>query len=243
MRRTVRRGAPIWRNSRRRRSVQQAPGAPRRSRASIPRRADARRPFGLWGLTRAPSHRVGWGRGAKARSASMVLKRSPYRLRSAFEAGASNPTQIQRLRVSCGQMFWRPARCREVCGCRHVVIRPSPLDDEWWTTAMVCAYLKLGKRALWDIRCDPTKGFPKALKPGGKVNLYRALDVRDWLENRRASNSTAQPKAPGKKYAPTPAASQTVAQPPSITITAAATPPKRVPRRKPAVDPRQLVLF
>lgn len=62
----------------------------------------------------------------------------------------------------------------------------SPLDDEWWTTAMVCAYLKLGKRALWDIRCNPSKGFPMALKPGGKVNLFRALDVRAWLENRSA---------------------------------------------------------
>jgi hypothetical protein len=37
-----------------------------------------------------------------------------------------------------------------------------PLDNEWWTTAMVCSYLKLKRRALWDIRRDPGKAFPAA---------------------------------------------------------------------------------
>ena len=63
-----------------------------------------------------------------------------------------------------------------------------PLDDEWWTTAMVCSYLKLKRRALWDIRRDPEKAFPAAVKPGGKVNLFRAEDVRVWVAKRRPSS-------------------------------------------------------
>ncbi len=60
----------------------------------------------------------------------------------------------------------------------------KPIDDEWWTTEMVCAHLKLSKRALWDIRNAPSKGFPLAIKPGGKVNLFRAADVRAWMAAR-----------------------------------------------------------
>ncbi len=54
-------------------------------------------------------------------------------------------------------------------------------DDEWWTTDRVCAHLKLSKRALWDLRVHPTKAFPAAVKPGGKINLFRAEEVRAWL--------------------------------------------------------------
>ncbi len=70
----------------------------------------------------------------------------------------------------------------------------KPIDDEWWTTAMVCAHLKLGKRALWDIRRDALKRFPGAIKPGGKVNLFRASDVRGWMDQRVAA--ATRPRAP-----------------------------------------------
>ena len=49
-----------------------------------------------------------------------------------------------------------------------------PLDDEWWTTAMVCSYLKLKRRALWDIRRDPAKAFPAAVKRN------RPIDPAFW---------------------------------------------------------------
>jgi predicted DNA-binding transcriptional regulator AlpA len=61
-------------------------------------------------------------------------------------------------------------------------------DDEWWTTDRVCAHLKLSKRALWDLRVHPTKAFPAAIKPGGKINLFRADEVRAWLAARRPAN-------------------------------------------------------
>lgn len=60
----------------------------------------------------------------------------------------------------------------------------KPIDDEWWTTDTVCALLKVGKRSLWNLRKDPTKSFPAAIKPGGKVILFRAADVRAWLASR-----------------------------------------------------------
>lgn len=67
-------------------------------------------------------------------------------------------------------------------------------DEEWWTTDRVCAHLKLSKRALWDLRAHPTKAFPVAIKPGGKINLFRADEVRAWLAARRPANA-AEPAA------------------------------------------------
>jgi len=115
-----------------------------------------------------------------------------------------------------------------------------PLDDEWWTTAMVCSYLKLKRRALWDIRRDPTKAFPAAVKPGGKVNLFRAEDVRVWVAKRRPSHLPPPQTPPPVKL-------QVIAKPevkgPPIEV--AAEPPNRQPQRKrPAPsDERQLGLF
>ena len=38
------------------------------------------------------------------------------------------------------------------------------LNDEWWATAMVCAYLKLGRKAIWKRQRDPRYRFPKAFR-------------------------------------------------------------------------------
>ena len=127
------------------------------------------------------------------------------------------------------------------------MIKPiiKPIDDEWWTTAMVCAHMKLGTRALWDIRRDPVKRFPEAIKPGGKVNLFRASDVRDWMDGRlaagvRSSVATIAPE-PVDMVEP-------VAQAPDVRSEPAQAPVDPVPakrRRKGAstVDVRQLELF
>lgn len=118
-----------------------------------------------------------------------------------------------------------------------------PLDDEWWTTAMVCSYLKLKRRALWDIRRDPDKAFPAAVKPGGKVNLFRAEDVRVWVAKRRPSHlPPSQPPAATRQVKP-----QVVAKPEAkeAPIVVVAEPPKRQPQRKRQLplDERQLGLF
>lgn len=126
-----------------------------------------------------------------------------------------------------------------------------PLDDEWWTTAMVCSYLKLKRRALWDIRRDPGKAFPSAVKPGGKVNLFRAEDVRIWVAKRRPSAlpppsiappANAKPPTSTKPVSARLAAAEPAALPPVVTTVAPIRKP--VPRKRAAVsDERQLGLF
>jgi predicted DNA-binding transcriptional regulator AlpA len=71
----------------------------------------------------------------------------------------------------------------------------SAIDDEWWTTEIVCAHLKLSKRALWDLRAHPTKAFPVAIKPGGKINLFRAAEVRAWMSARARPGGRSEPQA------------------------------------------------
>jgi hypothetical protein len=116
-----------------------------------------------------------------------------------------------------------------------------PLDDEWWTTAMVCSYLKLKRRALWDIRRDPAKAFPAAVKPGGKVNLFRAEDVRVWVAKRRPSHlPVPQPTAIPPTTQQTPKAQPTMA-PVVVKLERAKKPVQR--KRPPASDERQLGLF
>jgi predicted DNA-binding transcriptional regulator AlpA len=86
-------------------------------------------------------------------------------------------------------------------------------DDEWWTTDRVCAHLKLSKRALWDLRAHPTKAFPAAIKPGGKINLFRADDVRAWMAaHAQGSAMAVEPSLPSS---PPPATSP--ATEPSLT--------------------------
>lgn len=117
-----------------------------------------------------------------------------------------------------------------------------PLDDEWWTTAMVCSYLKLKRRALWDIRRDPGKAFPAAVKPGGKVNLFRAEDVRMWVAKRRPSSLP-----PPQLTAPPPPKPVVATKPWPVPAPIAVTPePLRRPvqrKRPPLRDERQLGLF
>ena len=117
-----------------------------------------------------------------------------------------------------------------------------PLDDEWWTTAMVCSYLKLKRRALWDIRRDPAKAFPAAVKPGGKVNLFRAEDVRVWVAKRRPSHLPAPQPAtiPPTTQQMTPKKQQTMV-PVVVKLEPAKKPGQR--KRAPASDERQLGLF
>jgi predicted DNA-binding transcriptional regulator AlpA len=125
----------------------------------------------------------------------------------------------------------------------------SAIDDEWWTTEMVCAHLKLSKRALWDLRAHPTKAFPVAIKPGGKINLFRAAEVRAWMETRARPGSSAVPEHATPDVAPAQTTEPTVAhadQPAAAEKSASApTLAKRQPRSasRSIQDARQLDLF
>lgn len=54
------------------------------------------------------------------------------------------------------------------------------IDDEWWTLAMVCTYLKLGRKAVWERKRDPKIGFPQPICLGSTRPRWRGEDVRAW---------------------------------------------------------------
>lgn len=62
-------------------------------------------------------------------------------------------------------------------------INPLPTAaDEWWTTRMTCAFLKISRKTLWERRKDESLGFPQPVQLGGARNLYRASAIRNWAE-------------------------------------------------------------
>ena len=63
-----------------------------------------------------------------------------------------------------------------------VMIAKGWENDEWWTTAMVCAYLKLGRKAIWERTRNPKIGFPKPTHFGSCRHRWRAGEVRAWAE-------------------------------------------------------------
>jgi predicted DNA-binding transcriptional regulator AlpA len=64
--------------------------------------------------------------------------------------------------------------------------RPDPAiwapREEWWTSKMVCAFLKISRKTLWERRRTEGLGFPQPVQMGGARNLYRASAVRTWAE-------------------------------------------------------------
>ncbi len=58
------------------------------------------------------------------------------------------------------------------------------LHDEWWTTAMVCAYLKLGRKAIWERTRNPRIGFPQPTHFGSCRHRWRAGEVKAWADLR-----------------------------------------------------------
>jgi predicted DNA-binding transcriptional regulator AlpA len=54
------------------------------------------------------------------------------------------------------------------------------VDEEWWTLSMVCAYLKLGRKAVWERKRDPKLGFPQPVRLGSSRPRWRGPDVRAW---------------------------------------------------------------
>lgn len=59
---------------------------------------------------------------------------------------------------------------------------PPPAADEWWTTRMTCAFLKISRKTLWERRKDESLGFPQPVQLGGARNLYRASAIREWAD-------------------------------------------------------------
>jgi len=58
-------------------------------------------------------------------------------------------------------------------------------NDDWWTTRSVCAFLKIGRKALWNMRRDPASVFPAPVDAVGHRHLYLAAEVRGWMDAQR----------------------------------------------------------
>lgn len=56
------------------------------------------------------------------------------------------------------------------------------VSDEWWTTRMVCAFLKISRKTLWERRRKAALDFPRPVNLGGSRNVYRASAVRAWAD-------------------------------------------------------------
>ena len=67
-------------------------------------------------------------------------------------------------------------------------VQPAPPSfgaDDWWTTRAVCGFLKIGRKALWNMRRDPACDFPAPVDAVGHRHLYLAAEVRAWMDARR----------------------------------------------------------
>ena len=91
----------------------------------------------------------------------------------------------------------KPANDRPVAAVRRnpspASFHPPTTTDEWWTTRMTCAFLKISRKTLWERRRDPTLNFPQPVQLGGTRNLYRASAIRDWAEELAAFTRPAEP--------------------------------------------------
>jgi len=66
---------------------------------------------------------------------------------------------------------------------RNAAPAPGPRrPDEWWTTRMVCDYLKISRKTLWDRRRRAPIQFPRPVNLGGGRNVYRASEVQAWAD-------------------------------------------------------------
>jgi hypothetical protein len=175
----------------------------------------------------------------------------PQRFRSEVYGSSSTifpvVRQVQFLRVSRIRGFLlkveNTSRILRIYHDARMTLRPKPIDDDWWTLAMVGSYLKLSKRALWDIRRNIQKGFPEPIRPGGKVCLFLADEIRAWAISQRgeatvrgALQTPATVDARGD-------AAQTDPDPPLVPMQALKRRPRERGRCVPLCDDRQLELF
>lgn len=62
-------------------------------------------------------------------------------------------------------------------------ITPTWLTDEWWTTSMVCSFLKLGRKAIWERQRHPDLAFPQAFHFGSMRHRWRSEEIRNWARD------------------------------------------------------------
>jgi predicted DNA-binding transcriptional regulator AlpA len=70
------------------------------------------------------------------------------------------------------------------------VVKPSPkakvlstrvwLGDDWWTLSMVCAYLQVSRKTIWNRQRDGHAQFPQPVCMGSSRPRWRSAEVRAW---------------------------------------------------------------
>jgi predicted DNA-binding transcriptional regulator AlpA len=102
-----------------------------------------------------------------------------------FEAGPVASPIVRKADAPSPVIKPAPARSAEVRAPAQVTRAPpekATPADEWWTTKMVCGFLKISRKTLWERRRKTTLHFPRPVNLGGGRNVYRASEVRHWAE-------------------------------------------------------------
>jgi predicted DNA-binding transcriptional regulator AlpA len=70
------------------------------------------------------------------------------------------------------------------------VVKPPPkakvlstrvwLGDDWWTLSMVCAYLQVSRKTVWNRQRDGHAQFPQPVCMGSSRPRWRSAEVRAW---------------------------------------------------------------
>jgi predicted DNA-binding transcriptional regulator AlpA len=84
--------------------------------------------------------------------------------------------------VKPAQRRGRPLKIEEPDEKAASPVCASPGTDEWWNSRMVCAFLKISRKTLWERRRMTNLNFPRPAQLGGARNLYRASAIREWAE-------------------------------------------------------------
>jgi predicted DNA-binding transcriptional regulator AlpA len=117
--------------------------------------------------------------------------------------------------------------------------------DEWWTTEQVLGFLKMKRKALWDLRKRPDRAFPAPARFGGKFNLYPGDEVRVWAENQARGNRprpAPRKRVGGPSIEPKPTVTAAPLVAPATGAVATKSPATK-PRRRRAQDANQMELF
>ena len=108
-------------------------------------------------------------------------KPAPANDSQAVIAAAAEPEQRQiPSQEADGPIPAEPAHPAKPSRPATVITTTGWVDDEWWTLAMVCAYLKLGRKAVWERKRDPKLGFPQPVCLGSSRPRWRGNEVRAW---------------------------------------------------------------
>lgn len=106
--------------------------------------------------------------------------------RAKSRATTTGPVAAPHTKVSRSRSSQRKSKAKATAPPKANPAPPSfSVNDDWWTTRAVCAFLKIGRKALWVMRRDPASDFPSPVDVVGHRHLYLAAEVRAWMDAQR----------------------------------------------------------